>query len=70
MTLREIKTVQLKSVSLDYNFQPEDMITANDRMIAAQKNSGKRTAEEMRAEEYARQMNRAMNFESASAVGG
>ena len=66
MTLREINIVQLKSVSLDYNFQPEDMLTANDRMIAAQKNSGKRTAEEMRADE----MYRAMNFESASATGG
>jgi len=70
MTLREINVVSLKSVTLDYNFQPEDMITANDKMIAAEKKSGKRTGEEISAEEYARQMRQAHGFESASAVGG
>lgn len=70
MTLREIEIVSLKNVTLDYNFQPEDMITANDKMIAAEKKSGKRTAEEISAEEYARQMRQAHGFESASAVGG
>ena len=66
MTLREIEIVSLKTVTMDYSFQPDEMLTANDRMIASEKKSGKRTAEEMRAEEYARQMNMAMNFESAS----
>lgn len=70
MTLREVDIVSLKTVTMDYNFQPEEMITANDRMIASEKKSGKRTAEEIQAEEYARQMNRAMDFESVSATAG
>lgn len=68
MTLREIETVSLKTVDMTYNFQPGDMITANDKMIAAQKNSGKRTAEELRAEEYARQMNKYLDFRSAGGL--
>ena len=51
MTLREIKTVTLKATTGTYNFQPESLQTANDKLIAAEKNAGKRTAEEATAEE-------------------
>ena len=63
MTLREINIVSLKTVKMDYDFQPEDIITANDMMIAAEKKSGKRTAEELDAAELAR----LHGFESANA---
>lgn len=56
MTLRELKTVSLKSFTGAYDFQPGDLVTANDKMIAAEKNAGKKTAEELEAEEYARQI--------------
>lgn len=51
MTLRELKTVSLKSVTGAYDFQPDELKTANDRMLAAQKKAGKRAAEEMSADE-------------------
>lgn len=66
MTLREITTVSLKTTTMDYNFQPDDMITANDKMIAAEKKAGRRTAEEKDAAELAK----LHGFESASATGG
>lgn len=49
MTLRELKTVSLKSVTGTYNFQPEALVTANDKLIASEKKMGKRTAEEATA---------------------
>lgn len=61
MTLQEIQTVSLSTVTLDYNFQPEDMLTANDKMIASQKKLGKRTPEEVKAD----QLKSLFNFESA-----
>lgn len=51
MTLRELKTVSLKSVTGTYDFQPDTMKTANDRLIAANKKAGKRTAEEATADQ-------------------
>lgn len=59
MTLRELKTVSLKATTGTYNFQPESLVTANDKLIAAEKNAGKRTAEEVKAE----QMRQIMNME-------
>ena len=51
MTLRELKTVTLKATTGTYNFQPGDLVTANDKLIAAEKNAGKRTAEEVEADQ-------------------
>ena len=62
MTLQEIKTVSLKTVTMSYSFQPEDMVTANDKMISNQKKLGKRTAEEVKAD----QLKGLLSFESAS----
>ena len=59
MTLRELKTVTLKATTSTYDFQPGDLVTANDKMIAAEKNAGKRTAEEIEAD----QMKMAINPE-------
>ena len=59
MTLRELKTVTLKATTGTYNFQPGDLVTANDKLIAAEKNAGKRTAEEVKAE----QMRQIINME-------
>lgn len=59
MTLRELKTVSLKATTGTYNFQPESLVTANDKLIAAEKNAGKRTAEEIKAD----QMKMAINPE-------
>lgn len=64
MTLQEIKTVSLKNVKMDYNFQPEDMVTANDKMISNEKKLGKRTAEEAEAD----QLKSLFAFESASST--
>ena len=50
MTLRELKTVSLKATTGTYNFQPEELKTANDKMIASEKKVGKRTAEEATAD--------------------
>ena len=55
MTLRELKTVQLKATTSTYNFQPDEMKSANDKLIAAQKKKGKRTAEEIEVDKL-RQM--------------
>ena len=63
MTLRELKTVSLKATTGTYNFQPDTLKTANDRLIAANKKAGKRTAEEMDAAEAARQMAKSINTE-------
>lgn len=51
MTLRELKTVSLKATTVTYNFQPEALVTANDKMIASEKKMGKRTAEEATADQ-------------------
>lgn len=51
MTLRELKTVSLKATTSTYEFQPGDLVTANDKLIAAEKNAGKRTAEEVKADQ-------------------
>lgn len=51
MTLRELKTVSLKATTGTYNFQPESLVTANDKLIASEKKVGKRTAEEIAADE-------------------
>ena len=51
MTLRELKTVSLKATMGTYNFQPEELKTANDKMIASEKKVGKRTAEEATADQ-------------------
>ena len=59
MTLRELKTVTLKATTSTYEFQPGDLVTANDKLIAAEKNAGKRTAEEVEAE----QMRQIINME-------
>ena len=63
MTLRELKTVSLKSVTGTYDFQPDTLKTANDRLIAANKKAGKRTAEEEDAYEAARQMKKSIDTE-------
>lgn len=63
MTLRELKTVSLTAYKSDYAYQPGALITANDKMIAAQKKLGKRTAEEIKAEEYERQIKTSVNQE-------
>lgn len=62
MTLQEIKTVSLKTVTMSYSFQPEDMVTANDKMIAAEMKLGKRTPTEIKAD----QLKKIFGFESAS----
>lgn len=49
MTLREIQTVQFNTATGTYSFQPEDMTSANDKLIAAEKNAGNRAAEEATA---------------------
>ena len=59
MTLRELKTVSLKATTGTYDFQPGDIVTANDKLIAAEKNAGKRTAEEVEAD----QMRQIINME-------
>lgn len=46
MTLRELKTVSLKATTGTYAFQPDSLVTANDKLIAAEKKLGNRTAEE------------------------
>lgn len=51
MTLRELKTVSLKATTGTYNFQPESLVTANDKLIASEKKAGKRTAEEATADQ-------------------
>jgi hypothetical protein len=51
MTLRELKTVSLKATTGTYNFQPEELKTANDKLIASEKKVGKRTAEEATVEQ-------------------
>ena len=62
MTLQEIKTVSLKTVTMSYSFQPEDMVTANDKMIAAEMKLGKRTPTEIEAD----QLKKIFGFESSS----
>ena len=62
MTLQEIKTVSLKTVTMSYSFQPEDMVTANDKMIAAEMKLGQRTPNEIEAD----QLKKIFGFESAS----
>lgn len=56
MTLRELKTVSLKATTGTYNFQPESLVTANDKLIASEKKVGKRTAEEISAEKAAAEL--------------
>lgn len=51
MTLRELKTVSLKATTGTYAFQPESLVTANDKLIASEKKVGKRTAEEATVEQ-------------------
>ena len=51
MTLRELKTVSLKATTGTYAFQPDSLVTANDKLIAAEKKVGKRTAEEATVEQ-------------------
>lgn len=51
MTLRELKTVSLKATTGTYNFQPDSLVTANDKLIASEKKVGKRTAEEATADQ-------------------
>lgn len=51
MTLRELKTVSLKATTGTYNFQPESLVTANDKLIASEKKVGKRTAGEATADQ-------------------
>lgn len=63
MTLRELKTVALKSYTSEYAYQPGALITANDRLIASEKKMGKKTAEMKEAEEIAKQMKKAFNQE-------
>lgn len=57
MTLREIKTVQLKTVTGTYNFQPKEMLTANDKLIAAEIKSGRKTAEQIEAKQLLETLN-------------
>ena len=57
MTLRELKTVSLKATTGTYNFQPEELKTANDKMIASEKKVGKRTAEEATADKMKKIIN-------------
>lgn len=51
MTLRELKTVSLKATTGTYAFQPDSLVTANDKLIAAEKKLGNRTAEEATVEQ-------------------
>lgn len=64
MTLRELKTASLTAYKSDYAYQPGALITANDKMIAAEKKMGKKTAEMKEAEEIAKQMKKAFNQEN------
>ena len=63
MTLRELKTVSLKATTGTYNFQPESLVTANDKMIASEKKVGKRTAEEISAEKAAAELKQIHDME-------
>lgn len=64
MTLRELKTVSLKATTGTYAFQPEELKTANDKMIASEKKVGKRTAEEIAAEKAAAELKEMHNLEN------
>lgn len=57
MTLRELKTVSLKATTVTYNFQPEALVTANDKLIASEKKVGKRTADEATADKMKKIIN-------------
>lgn len=63
MTLRELKTVSLKATTGTYNFQPESLVTANDKLIASEKKVGKRTAEEISAEKAAAELKQIHDME-------
>ena len=63
ITLRELKTVSLKATTGTYNFQPEELKTANDKMIASEKKVGKRTAEEISAEKAAAELKQIHDME-------
>lgn len=63
MTLRELKTVSLKATTGTYAFQPEALVTANDKLIAAEKKVGKRTAEEISAEKAAAELKQILDLE-------
>jgi hypothetical protein len=63
MTLRELKTVSLKATTGTYNFQPEALVTANDKLIASEKKVGKRTAEEISAEKAAAELKKIHDLE-------
>ncbi len=63
MTLRELKTVSLKATTGTYNFQPESLVTANDKLIASEKKVGKRTAEEIAADEAAEKLKKIHDME-------
>ena len=64
MTLRELKTVSLKATTGTYAFQPDSLVTANDKMIAAEKKVGKRTAEEISADKASAELNAIHNLEN------
>jgi hypothetical protein len=63
MTLRELKTVSLKATTGTYAFQPEELKTANDKLIASEKKVGKRTAEEISAEKAAAELKQIHDLE-------
>lgn len=57
MTLKEIKVVTLNKTTIAYNFQPDEMKTANDRMIAEEMKTGKRNAEVVQANQLSQMLN-------------
>lgn len=63
MTLRELKTVSLKATTGTYAFQPDSLVTANDKLIASEKKVGKRTAEEISAEKAAAELKQIHDME-------
>lgn len=63
MTLRELETVSLKATTGTYAFQPESLVTANDKLIASEKKAGKRTAEEISAEKAAAELKQIHDLE-------
>jgi hypothetical protein len=54
MTLRELKVVDLKNVTSSYKFQPSDMESVNNRIIASEINAGARNATEIEVDRLAK----------------
>ena len=62
--IQDVKGSCCTATTGTYNFQPEELKTANDKMIASEKKVGKRTAEEIAAEKAAAELKEMHNMEN------